>query len=149
MNNTIVGGGGGNQGSAVYATGFDNQVQFLNNLVIGLSGQKAVNCDATYSQQPPSFKSNDVYSPNGIGLAGTCAAQSSQNGNLSADPQFVNASARDFHLQPSSPGVDAGDNNAANLPPTDYEGNPRVLDGNNDCVSAVEPCRYAASMLAI
>jgi len=43
--------------------------------------------------------------------------------NLTTDPQFVNAANADFHLQSTSPGIDAG----ATLPdvPTDYDGNPR------------------------
>ena len=138
VNNTIIGGSGGSQGSAVYADGFDNQVRFFNNLLIGLSGQNAVDCDGTYIQQPPTFTNNDAYSPNGTGLTGTCAGQANQNGNISVDPQFVNASTEDFHLQSISPAVDAGDNAAISVPLTDYAGNPRILDGNNDCLSTVD-----------
>lgn len=138
VNNTIVGGSGGNQGSAVYASGFDSQVQSFNNLLIGPSGQNAVYCDGTYSQQPPTFTNNDAYSPNGSGFDGTCASQSGQNGNISADPQFVNASTGDFHPQPASPAIDTGNNSAAYLPQTDFAGNRRILDGNNDCVSTVD-----------
>jgi hypothetical protein len=142
VNNTIVGAFGGNTGSAVYANGYDNQVQFFNNLLIGPSGQNAVYCDGTYQQQSPAFTNNDAFSPNGTGLAGTCSGQSGQNGNISADPQFVNASAGDFHLQSTSPAVDAGSNSAPYLPQADYAANPRILDGNNDCVSTVDIGAY-------
>jgi len=142
VNNTIIGGSGGSQGVAVYANGYDNQVQFFNNLLIGPSGQNAVYCDGTYQQESPTFTNNDVFSPSGTGLAGTCAGQSGLSGNISADPQLVNASAGDFHLQPTSPAVDAGNNSAPNLPQTDYAGNPRILDGNNDCVSTVDIGAY-------
>jgi Abnormal spindle-like microcephaly-assoc'd, ASPM-SPD-2-Hydin/Right handed beta helix region len=138
VNNTVIGGPGGSQGSAIYADGFDNQVQLFNNLLIGLSGQNAINCSGTYSQQPPVFSNNDAFSSGGTGLAGTCAAESGQNGNISADPQFVNTAGGDYHLQTGSPGIDAGINSAANLPQSDYAGNPRILDGNNDCVSTVD-----------
>jgi Periplasmic copper-binding protein (NosD) len=138
VNNTVIGGFGGSAGSAVYASGFDNQVQFFNNLLIGLSGQNAVYCDATYSSQPPTFIHNNAYSPNGTGMAGTCASQGTQNGNISADPQFVNPSSGDFHLQAASPAIDAGTNAVPNLPQTDFAGNPRILDGNNDCVSIAD-----------
>ena len=70
VNNTIVGNFGGSQGSAVYANGFDNQVQFFNNVLSGASGQNAVYCDATYVQQPPTFTNNDAFSSNGTGLGG-------------------------------------------------------------------------------
>ncbi|MFZ3211357.1 MAG: carboxypeptidase regulatory-like domain-containing protein [Terriglobales bacterium] len=142
VSNTIIGGSGGSQGVAVYANGYDNQAQFFNNLLIGPSGQNAVYCDGTYQQQSPTFANNDASSPGGTGLAGTCSGQSSQNGNISADPQFVNASAGNFHLQLTSPAVDAGTNSAPDLPQTDYAGNPRILDGNNDCVSTVDIGAY-------
>lgn len=142
LNNTIAGNVGGNQGSAVYAIGFDNQVQFFNNLMIGASGANAVFCDGTYSQQPPTFTNNDGFSSGGSGLDGTCAGQSGVNGNISADPQFVNAGGADFHLQPASPAVDTGNNSAPNLPPTDFAGNVRILDGNNDCLSTVDLGAY-------
>jgi len=142
VNNTIVGNFGGSQGSAVYANGFDNQVQFFNNVLSGASGQNAVYCDATYVQQPPTFTNNDAFSSNGTGLAGTCASQAGQNGNISADPQLVNVATGDFHLQTTSPAIDAGTNVAPNLPQTDFAGNPRILDGNNDCVSTVDLGSY-------
>ncbi|HEX6908726.1 MAG TPA: right-handed parallel beta-helix repeat-containing protein [Terriglobales bacterium] len=142
LNNTIAGNLGGNQGSAVYAIGFDSQVQFFNNLMIGTSGSNAVFCDGTYSQQPPTFTNNDAFSSSGTGLDGTCAGQAGLNGNVSADPQFVNSGGADFHLQPASPAVDAGVNSAPSLPPNDFAGNVRVLDGNNDCVSTIDLGAY-------
>ncbi|MFT6712923.1 MAG: hypothetical protein ACJAVJ_000196 [Planctomycetota bacterium] len=55
------------------------------------------------------------------GLAGT--------GNLSADPQFDGGPSGDLRLKPTSPAVDAGNNNA---PPAgsvlDFGGNPRNID---------------------
>lgn len=138
VNNTLSGGLGANQGSALYITGFDNQVQFFNNLFIGASGPNAVYCDGTFSQQPPIFTNNDAFLSGGTGFAGTCAGTNGQNGNLSVDPQFVNPATGNFNLQPSSPAIDAGSNSALNLPQFDLAKNPRILDGNNDCVSTVD-----------
>ena len=45
-------------------------------------------------------------------------------GNITADPQFVNAAQGDFHLQPTSPAIDAGNSSGATL--TDLEGNRRI-----------------------
>jgi len=60
------------------------------------------------------------------------------NGNISADPLFVNPVAGDYHLRLGSPSVDAGDNTAPNLPPTDFDGDLRILDGNGDGAAIVD-----------
>jgi hypothetical protein len=44
--------------------------------------------------------------------------------NIFRNPEFVN----DYHLDSSSSCVNAGDNNAPDLPLFDYDGNPRVVD---------------------
>jgi len=48
------------------------------------------------------------------------------------DPLFVDASNGDYHLQATSPVIDMGDNNAPQLPLTDKEGNPRIVNGTVD-----------------
>ncbi len=50
-----------------------------------------------------------------------------QNHNFSLDPLFVNAAQGDYHLLPSSPCLDVGDNNVGGLPEKDMDGEPRVL----------------------
>lgn len=142
QNNTIVGGSGpSGLGSAIYSIS-GTQLQFFNNLLIGFSGQNAVYCDGTFSQQPSSFSNNDAFSPSGTGFGGTCSSAGSLNGNISVDPMFVNPTNQDFHLQSSSPAIDAGINSAPDLPQTDYDGKPRIMDGNNDCVSTVDIGAY-------
>jgi parallel beta-helix repeat protein/predicted outer membrane repeat protein len=59
-------------------------------------------------------------------------------GNINTDPLFVNAGAGNFHLQSGSPCIDAGDNTAPSLPATDFEGDPRSLDGDDDGVATVD-----------
>jgi|GEM_PF-2193901 len=53
-------------------------------------------------------------------------------GNINQDPLFVNATGGDFHLQPTSPCINAGTNAAANLPATDFEGDTRIIGGTVD-----------------
>ncbi len=56
----------------------------------------------------------------------------SHGSNIQQDPLFVDPAGGDFHLQATSPCIDAGDNNAPGLPAEDFEGDPRVIDGDQD-----------------
>jgi hypothetical protein len=59
-------------------------------------------------------------------------------GNFYANPVFVDQESGDFHLQAISPCIDKGNNGAPELPGTDFEGNARVIDGNNNGTAAVD-----------
>jgi hypothetical protein len=55
------------------------------------------------------------------------------NGNISTDPMFLRTRSRgDFELQVGSPAIDAGTLSVPGLPPTDFVGNPRVVDGDGN-----------------
>jgi hypothetical protein len=69
-------------------------------------------------------------------------------GNIDADPLFVAPGNGDYHLGPGSPCIDTGTNDAPNLPAYDFEGHPRVFDGDGDGTAVVdmgvdEVVRYA------
>ncbi len=53
-------------------------------------------------------------------------------GNINADPVFEDAAMRDLDLLEGSPCIDVGTNGAPNLPATDFEGDPRIWDGDFD-----------------
>jgi parallel beta-helix repeat protein len=59
-------------------------------------------------------------------------------GNIDADPLFINPGAGDYHLRPTSPCIDVGNNAAPSLPSTDFEGDPRIVDGNGDGSAVVD-----------
>lgn len=147
FNNTVAGNTASDSTSGVFVTGQGQSVTFTNNIISAVGTQTAVTCSAAISSISPFFSFNDAFSPSGLAWAGICDS-TSHSGNISADPQFV--SATDFHLQLGSPAVDVGDNSVANLPSTDFDGNPRVLDGNNDCTNTVDLGAYElqASMTA-
>ncbi|MBW2661796.1 MAG: right-handed parallel beta-helix repeat-containing protein [Deltaproteobacteria bacterium] len=56
-------------------------------------------------------------------------------GNIDNDPLFVGSS--DYHLT-TSPCIDAGTNSAPELSDTDFEGDPRIIDGDNDGTATVD-----------
>jgi len=53
-------------------------------------------------------------------------------GNISVDPMFVAPGNDDYHLQEGSPCIDAGNNEASNLPETDKDGNIRIAGARVD-----------------
>jgi len=87
-------------------------------------------------------------------------------GNIDADPRFVEPGYRDtngtpndanddvwvdgdYHLLPDSPCIDAGDPNYVAEPnETDLDGKPRVLDGCNDGVLVVDMGAYESPIFA-
>jgi hypothetical protein len=58
-------------------------------------------------------------------------------GDISADPMFVDAANSDYHLQYNSPCIDAG-TNVPEFPDYDFEGDLRILDGDNDGTAVVD-----------
>jgi len=52
-------------------------------------------------------------------------------GNIDADPLFIDAGSGDYHLSASSPCIDTGRNKAALSIPSDFDGNIRIWDGDN------------------
>jgi parallel beta-helix repeat protein len=59
-------------------------------------------------------------------------------GNIRADPAFEDAAMLDLDLLEGSPCIDVGTNDAPNLPPYDFEGDPRIWDGDWDGTAAAD-----------
>jgi hypothetical protein len=121
---------GGGDFSARNVTVFDNDVAdiFVNETQLKLDssivGAEAIpmlgsgaGCTITFSRGPS-------VNPPGPHCEGFQTA---------ANPMFVDAAAGNYHLEPGSPMIDAG--NPAPPPPgaLDFDGNPRAIDGNGDC----------------
>ena len=130
------------RGSAVFADGFDANAVLVNNVLAGATSQTALHCGNFNDPNPPVIQFNDVFTPGGLAYGGICADQTGINGNLSVDPAFAGPTAGDYRLQPGSPGIDAGQTAAADVPATDLDGNARVIDGNRDGVAVVDMGAY-------
>jgi hypothetical protein len=144
LNNTIAGNDAPGGGSAFFGWFFTSNgpQNISNNLLIGKPGQSALGCRGFDTVTPPVFSFNDVFSSGGPNYGSNCIDQTGQNGNLSADPLFVNPAGSDFHLQATSPAIDAGSNAAPDMPTNDIEGHERVLDGDGNCIATVDIGAY-------
>jgi len=99
---------------------------YANNIIV--ANAVGLQLDPPNSGNIPIWTNNLVFNnrPNYSGIPD----QTGLNGNISIDPQFV--SILDFGLQSTSPAIDAGTLSVPNLPPTDFAGNPRVVDGDGN-----------------
>ena len=141
VNNTIADNSAA-LGTQLYIDAADANVEIANNLLVDFTGSGAVFCGTTAGQIPV-FDHNDVFSVQSSSgspapaYTGACPDTTGTNGNLQADPNFVDHLGGNFHLQPGSVALDAGNNLAPNLPVTDVEGNPRLAASNSATCSGI------------
>ena len=125
INNTVVGSPVGIRVNGLYPSttqAYRNNVVVHNDVGLELDSPHRITWDH-----------NLVYGnvTNYIGLVD----QTEQSGNLSVPPQFVDESAGDYRLLPTSPAVDAG--SSLTTPAADFAGLVRPADGDVDgCASA-------------
>jgi hypothetical protein len=99
----------------------------LDSSIVGAEGIASVlgtgTCTVTFTDLVPGGTPPD---------STTCGPDAFQH-NL--DPMFVDADASNYHLQPGSPLVDAGNPASPAAGTTDPDGDARVLDGDKNCVA--------------
>jgi predicted outer membrane repeat protein len=132
--------GGGIYSSALSAPALTNCTLWANSALLGsglysqLSSPVLTNCilwghflSAIHNQDSsPIIIHSDIQG----GYAG--------EGNIDADPRFADPDNGDFHLSVCSPCIDAGDNDAPDLPGYDFEGDDRILDGSGNGTATVD-----------
>lgn len=101
--------------SPVFASSLYNNAIALNSS--GLYGDGVVGATTNYI-------GNDVFGNGGADWT-NLTDPTGANGNIKADPLFVDTANGDYHLMPGSPAIDAGDRFGVTSA-TDLDGNPRV-----------------------
>jgi parallel beta-helix repeat protein len=126
--NTIVGNSCVKDGAANLSINFSDNVPITNNIITnGLNGPGVY----LYSSSVI-FKYNNVWSNEGGNYEGI-PDQTGLNGNISENPLFVNSDSNDFHLQATSPCIDAGDPEFAATPvEKDIDDQPRLINERVD-----------------
>jgi Right handed beta helix region/K319L-like, PKD domain len=138
VNNTVADNEGRFGAPAIYTAGVDGRTWIANNVISTRSGP-ALLCDNVVNLPMPILASNDMFRGDvGSPYAGTCADQTGLNGNVSADPLFVDPANGDYRVRMTSPVIDAGNDTAPQIPPVDFTGGSRIVDGNGDGVEHVD-----------
>ncbi len=136
-NNTFYGNTSGNNGGGLYASLYydGGGLNAYNNILYQNTASGNADdlfADVSYSTNPVTINNNDFscndFNGNSSCLQVTDTTTYSQANNISSDPLFEDPANSDFHLQATSPCIDAGDNNAPSLPTTDFEGDQRIVN---------------------
>ena len=122
-NCTITGNRATSQGGGVYVN--DSAANITNSILWGDSPSEVL-IEIGANAEHPTIRYCDI---EGDDVTGTTI--------IHLDPLFVDVSAPnpakwDLHLLPSSPCIDTGNNVAPGLPATDFEGDPRKIDGDGN-----------------
>lgn len=86
--------------------------------------------DGGYSSYNLNISHSDVQGGEPSVYYDTGCSISWMEGMMDVDPQFMDPANGDYRLNPASPCIDKGDNSAPYLPEKDFEGDPRIIDGD-------------------
>jgi hypothetical protein len=123
---------------------FSDNVTVTNNIIADALSSAGV----YFYSSSVDFEYNDVWNNEGGDYVGL-PDQNGIQGNISVDPFFSNADANDYHLQPTSPCINAGDPNYLAEPgETDMDGQSRVVDARID-MGADEVAMFELTVLVV
>jgi hypothetical protein len=111
--------------------GFKGEVRIYNNIIWNNTDSTTNNADDVWLMDDggTSYGYNNDYSV----LLGSW---DHSGDNISSIPEFVGSG--DYHLQDVSQCIDAGTNSAPNLPAEDFDGDQRIVDGDDDGTAIVD-----------
>ncbi len=126
INNTIV----GNSRGIIFDYSIDISAQIYRNNLIVNNGY-GVETDFGDPVNFPLWENNLVFGSTPDNYFGI-ADQTGSNGNISADPLFVDVTGSNYRLTVGSPAIDAG--SATDAPTNDFDATTRPLDGDGNSV---------------
>ncbi len=129
QNNTVTGNSAGEEGG-----GLDYCKGTIVNCIIW--GNTAPNGPQLYDSIDPSYSCIQDWAGGG-------------EGNITDDPQLFDSENGDFRLAPSSPCIDAGDNNAPDLPETDFRGMHRIIYGGKSLTVDMGAYEYYVNEISL
>ena len=133
INNTLTGNSADEDGGGAYLTLNNNNYTcaVYNNIIWNNDASEGADLyivnrgSNPFIPVPVELFNNDLdQSANGTYIAVPFTIDSNNLNNI--DPLFVGSD--NFHLRPESPCINAGNNDAPDLPDTDKDGNPRIVD---------------------
>ncbi len=119
VNNTIVSNGGGTMGGGL---SLESSAPTIANTIVAFNSSGIYRASGTSGM--PIMRHNCVYGNAGFDYVGL-DDPTGTDGNISADPLFADRAYGDWHIQPDSPCVDAGNNDFV-FGEFDIDGEPRV-----------------------
>lgn len=94
---------------------------------MGLLANNIIAFSQSGARWPGEMRNNDIYGNTAFNVAGHIGPNPiGRDGNISADPLFVNRSAFNYRLEGGSPAIDAGDDTLATAGERDFDGGPRI-----------------------
>jgi len=125
INNTITGNKGTQKGGGIFINNVSaGTINLYNNIIKNNVAEGKENDIYIYGYSAKTYAFNNNYNY----IVGGWDFEAN---NIDTDPLFFNPENGDYHLQPNSPCINAGNNNAPELPTIDKDGDPRI---NNNIV---------------
>jgi len=122
VNNTIYGNKASNIAGGVYIDLSETQgtINIYNNIIWGN--------DANICKDLFLYKSSGIVNIYNNNFNEFYGSWSSESGNINESPLFIDTDNNDYNLNYTSPCINAGSNNAPEMPESDKDGDPRISD---------------------